>query len=166
MHAFFAALGRFSVRYRWVILAVWILGTAAAVDLLPSLGSVVNSNNTAFLPSNAPDVRAANLAAPLGGKENLEPLAIVAYRADGQVTPADIAAIQREAVLAHGVVNVRRVQFVGISSDHKSIQLAALADVAGFSPLKAEDTVNALDGHVYKGAGAGGAGFLCRRAGG
>jgi RND superfamily putative drug exporter len=144
MHAFFGALGRFSVRYRWVIIAVWILGTAAAVDLLPSLGSVVNSNNTAFLPTNAPDVKAANLAAPLIGKENLEPVTIVAYRADGQVTAADIAAIQREAVLAHGVVNVSRVQFVGISSDHKSIQLAALADVAGFSPLKAENTVNAL----------------------
>jgi RND superfamily putative drug exporter len=144
MHAFFAGLGRFTVRFRWLLVVIWFAGTFLAVDLLPSLGSVVNSNNTAFLPADAPDVQAADLAAPLGGKENLEPVTIVAYRSKGPLTTADVAAVQREASLARTAVNVKIVQFVGISADHQAIQLAALADVGGFGPLKAEATVNAL----------------------
>ncbi|HXY43498.1 MAG TPA: MMPL family transporter [Acidimicrobiales bacterium] len=146
MHAFFAGLGRFSVRFRWLIVVVWLAGTFLAVHFLPSLGSVVNNNNTAFLPANAPDVKAADLAAPLGGTENLEPVTIIAYASgkNAQLTATDLAAIDREVSLARTAPNVERVQFVGISADHKAIQLSALADVGGFSPLKAENTVNAL----------------------
>ncbi len=144
MHAFYTRLGRFSVRFRWIIVVVWLVGTGAAVHFLPSLSSVVNSNNTAFLPANAPDVKAANLAAPLGGKDNLEPLNVIAYRHNGVITAADIAAVQREAVLARTVGNVKTVQFLGISSNRKAVQIAALANVAGFSPTKAENAVNAM----------------------
>jgi RND superfamily putative drug exporter len=144
MHAFFARLGHFTVRYRWVLLVVWILGTFAAVRALPSLGSVVNNNNSAFLPANAPDVKAANLAAPLVGKESLEPIAVIAVADKGQLTNADISAIQADARLVRNVTNVQRVEFVGISSDHKAIQLAALADIAGFSPIKATNAVDAV----------------------
>jgi len=141
MHGFFAALGRFTVRFRWALVVLWILGTFVAVRALPSLGSVVNNNNSAFLPANAPDVKAANLAAPLVGKESLEPIVIVAVAHSGVLTTADISAIETEARLVRDVANVKIVQFVGISADHKAIQLAALADIAGFSPLKAEDAV-------------------------
>ena len=94
MHAFFAALGRFTVRFRWLLVAVWILGTFGAVRTLPSLGSVVNNNNSAFLPANSPDVKAADLAAPLVGKESLEPIVIVAVAHSGQLTTADITSIE------------------------------------------------------------------------
>jgi RND superfamily putative drug exporter len=144
MHAFFAALGRFTVRFRWLLVAVWILGTFGAVRTLPSLGSVVNNNNSAFLPANSPDVKAADLAAPLVGKESLEPIVIVAVAHSGQLTTADITSIETDAVLVRRVTNVERVEFVGISRDHKAIQLAALADIAGFSPLKAENAVDAV----------------------
>jgi RND superfamily putative drug exporter len=144
MHGFFAALGRFTVRFRWVILVIWILGTAAAVKTLPSLGSVVNNNNTAFLPANAPDVKAADLAAPLVGKESLEPIDVIAYVKSGQLSKSDIVAIQTEARLLRSVANVERVEFIGISADHKAIQLAALANIAGFSPVKSVDTVDGV----------------------
>jgi RND superfamily putative drug exporter len=144
MHAFFAALGRFTVRFRWVLVPVWILGTFGAVRALPSLSSVVNNNNSAFLPANAPDVKAADLAAPLVGQENLEPIVIVATVHSGELTKADISAVATEADLVRHVANVKHVEFVGISPDHKAVQLAALADIAGFSPLKAEDAVAAV----------------------
>ena len=77
MHRFFTGLGKFTVKYRWIILAVWLVGTFAAVKALPSLSSQVNNDNSAFLPASAPDVKAANLAAPLVGKVNLAPIVVV-----------------------------------------------------------------------------------------
>ncbi|MGD0085319.1 MAG: MMPL family transporter [Acidimicrobiales bacterium] len=144
MHAFFAGLGRFTVKFRWVLVAVWILGTGLAVHSLPSLGSVVNNNNTAFLPANAPDVKAADLAAPLIGKESLEPVTILAYVPSGRPTPADVKAVEREVNLARAVPNVKQVEFVGLSPDNKAFQLTALSDIAGFSPIKAEDAINGV----------------------
>src|SRR6185312_16647364 len=40
VHAVFAAIGRFSVRFRWPVLAVWVVGAGLIVGLLPSLASV------------------------------------------------------------------------------------------------------------------------------
>jgi len=144
MHAFFSALGRFTVRFRWVLVVVWIVGTGFAVHSLPSLGSVVNNNNTAFLPANAPDVKAADLAAPLIGKVSLEPITILAYVHSGQPTAADVQAVEREVNLAKAVPNVKQVEFVGLSSNHKAFQLTALSDIAGFSPIKAENAIGGV----------------------
>ena len=68
MNVFFNGLGRFTVRFRWFIVVVWIIGTASAVHFLPSLASQVNNNNSAFLPASAPSTIAGNLAEPLVGK--------------------------------------------------------------------------------------------------
>ena len=73
MNVFFNGLGRFTVRFRWFIVVVWIIGTVAAVHFLPSLGSQVNNDNSAFLPASAPSTVAGNLAEPLVGKASLVP---------------------------------------------------------------------------------------------
>jgi uncharacterized membrane protein YdfJ with MMPL/SSD domain len=59
-----AAVARFDVKFRWVIVGVWIVGAVAASRLLPGLSSVTQSNSAQFLPANAPSQQAANLAAP------------------------------------------------------------------------------------------------------
>ena len=76
---------------------VWLVGTFAAVKGLPSLSSQVNNDNTAFLPASAPDVKAADLAAPLVGKESLAPIIVVADARSGPLTAADVTAVEREA---------------------------------------------------------------------
>jgi RND superfamily putative drug exporter len=144
MHAFFSALGRFTVKFRWAIIVVWIVGTGAAVHFLPTLSSVVNNNNQDFLPKTSPAVAASNLAQPLLGKSNLAPVTVLAVRRSGPLTPADVAAVQSEAKLAAGVTNVKKVLFFGISPDHRALQLEVLANVAGFSPIAAENAVKAL----------------------
>jgi len=50
----FASLGRFVVRFRWVILVVWLVGAPLAAKHLPSLSSVAKNDNSAFLPASAP----------------------------------------------------------------------------------------------------------------
>ena len=55
----FAAVGRFSVRFRWLVVLAWVAGAIAAVTQLPSLSSVAQGNNIKFLPASAPSEHAA-----------------------------------------------------------------------------------------------------------
>jgi RND superfamily putative drug exporter len=142
MNAFFNGLGRFSVRFRWFIVVVWIIGTAASVHFLPSLASQVNNDNSAFLPNSAPSTIAGNLAEPLVGKASLEP--VIGISQHSQINAADTEAIGRLAVAAKRVPNVVAVQYVGTSPDGHAVQLVAEANVAGFSPGPSEDVVNGL----------------------
>src|SRR5258708_27363938 len=76
------ALARFDIRFRWVIVAVWIVGALAAPGALPSLSSVSQSNNVQFLPASAPSQHAARLAAPVQTTKS-GPTAVVACLRDG-----------------------------------------------------------------------------------
>ena len=58
--AIFGAIGRFAVRFRWLMLLVWIAAAIAAATQLPSLSSVTQNNNTKFLPASAPSEHAAD----------------------------------------------------------------------------------------------------------
>src|ERR1700730_18333378 len=93
---FFAAAGRLSVRFRWVIVLIWVAGAAAAMVLLPALSSVTQSDNTSFLPGSAPSQQAARLASPLQGA-TLTAVTVVAARLDGTLSGADQAFVARLA---------------------------------------------------------------------
>ena len=153
MNVFFNGLGRFSVRFRWLIVVVWIVGTFASVHYLPSLASQVNNDNSAFLPNSAPSTVAGNLAEPLVGKASLEPVIILGVSGNGPITAADTEAVARLGQLAKKVTNIVSVQYVGTSPDGRAVQLVAEANIAGFSPTPSEAVVNALTAAFSK-AGA------------
>jgi RND superfamily putative drug exporter len=137
---FFRALGHFVVRYRWVVLVVWLVGTAAASRALPSLGSQVNNNNSAFLPASAPSNQAANLAEPLTGPSNQSLVQVVAVSSTGSLNAADQSTLQALAEALRHVPSVDLVQFVGVSPDAKAAQLVVLSkkapnDIAGVRKL-------------------------------
>ena len=90
----FAALGRFTVRFRWLIIAGWIVVTVVLTVSLPSLTSVEKSSNTQFLPATEPSVRAQDLAAPFQSK-TLRTTTFVAATSARALTAADDAAIDR-----------------------------------------------------------------------
>ena len=104
------ALARFDVRFRWLIVAIWVIGALVASRFLPGLSTVTQSTNAQFLPASAPSQQAAALAAPFQ-KSNVGATAlIVASRSDGVLTSADETAIDYvEQVVARipGVVSVR-----------------------------------------------------------
>src|SRR3984893_8228727 len=64
IHAIFGGIGAFAVKFRWVVIAAWLIAAFAVPKFLPSLNSVTQGNNSAFLPANAPSEHAAQLAAP------------------------------------------------------------------------------------------------------
>jgi RND superfamily putative drug exporter len=106
--AIFGALGRLSVRFRWSMLLVWIIGAVAASALLPSLSSVTQSDNTKFLPASAPVEKATVLAKPFG-TSNLLPVPLMAARTSGPLTAADsasLAALQSKLKADPSVVRI------------------------------------------------------------
>src|ERR1700733_6179932 len=96
MHTFFAATGRFSVRFRWAVVAAWVAAAVLAILLLPSLASVIKENNTDQLPASSPSLSAARLAAPFQDP-NQTPVLVVTPRGGGPAPPAAPAAIERLA---------------------------------------------------------------------
>jgi RND superfamily putative drug exporter len=113
----FGAIARFDIRFRWLIVAVWIAGTVAGVSLLPSLSSVTNSNNSSFLPASASSQQAAALAAPFQGGNAGATATIVAARAAAPLTAADNAAFGRVEHAAAKVAGVTLVRDQGESAD-------------------------------------------------
>lgn len=111
-----AWVGRFVVRFRYPVIAVWILATVFCIRAFPSLGSVVNSDNSSFLQSSAPSKQAAQLTTAFQ-PGNTYTSVIVAARDGGPLTPADQAAITRAETAAGAVKHVRFVHDQGVSAD-------------------------------------------------
>lgn len=146
--AIFGSIGQFSVRFRWLMALVWIVGTVAAVHFLPSLSNVTQNDNTKFLPANAPVEKATALAAPLG-PTNLVPIPVVVARTAGPLTAADTAAIASLQGELKTVSSVRRVLELGASqpsatSPGQAEQLVVLVTQFGNDQTAAIDLVNNL----------------------
>jgi RND superfamily putative drug exporter len=141
--AIFGAIGRYAVRFRWLVVLLWIVAAFAAVTQLPSLSSVTQSSNSKFLPASAPSEHAAQLAAPFG-TANLLPIPVLAARAGAPLTPADIAATAALQGKFRSVTGVKNVLDLGISPDGHAVQLVVLAMQAGGNPNATTDLVNAL----------------------
>lgn len=132
MNAVFEAIGRGVVRLRWVVLAVWVLGTVFAVHAFPSLASQVNNNNSAFLPATAPSNEAAALAKPLIGSTSQTQIPVVAVTAGASLDAADQAALRQAATDLKQVPTVEHVTFLGVAPDGKAAQLLVVSSVSPF----------------------------------
>lgn len=118
----FAALGRAVVRFRWLVVIVWIAAGMAVPALLPSLSSATKSQNTAFLPKSTPVVRAAALAAPFE-RQNSASTLLIAGRPPAPLSVADETAVSRAERAVARVPGVVDVRGRGVSADGK-IRLA------------------------------------------
>jgi putative drug exporter of the RND superfamily len=128
--AIYGAIGRFSVRFRWLVLLVWVLVAIAASTQLPSLGSVTQGNNQKFLPANAPSSHAATLAAPFGTAGQF-PVPVIAATTSGPLTAAGSAAVTALQAKLATVPNVTKVIDAGVATDGQARQLIVLASAAG-----------------------------------
>ena len=90
MTSFFAAAGRFAVRFRWAVVAAWVAAAVLATAFLPSLSSVTSDSSTGYLPASAPVVQAARLAAPFQAADQT-PVPVLVARDGGPLTAADTA---------------------------------------------------------------------------
>ena len=146
---FFGALGRSSVRFRWLIIAAWVAVAIVSSVALPSLGSEVNNDNTQFLPTTAPSNEAATLAAPLIGSISKQSQIIIvaalvekhpsgAHRAS--LSAADLGAVNAQAVADRSIGHVLSAEVVGLSTDRQAARIlvttgVGLNNIIGQGPL-------------------------------
>ena len=128
VHDFFAATGRFAVRFRWVVVAAWLAATVLANLFLPSLSSVEKGNNNGFLPASSPSMQAARLATPFQGPDQVA-IPVVVARGTGPLSATDTAAIERLAAGLARVADVQRVRDLGVSHDGQAGQLQVLTSI-------------------------------------
>ena len=83
---------------------------------LPSLASVTQGNNSAFLPASAPSEKATNLAAPLGISLSVTPVPVVAAVSTGSFSAADQAWLGTLATDLGKVATVTKVSNLGEST--------------------------------------------------
>ncbi len=113
----FSALARFSVRFRWLVIAAWIIAVPVAIKTLPSLASVSHSSNSQFLPAGSPSMQAVQLAAPFQGKQTTATATIVMERSSGPLTAADQQAAARLEQAVAKIPGVSTVRDQGLSPD-------------------------------------------------
>ena len=128
MHGFFAATGRFAVRFRWAIVVAWVAAAVLASLFFPSLTSVARQSNTSSLPASSPSLQAARLAAPFQGP-NETPVPVVIVNNGGRLTTTDVTAVGRLAASLAKVADVRQVKDLGVSRDGQAAQLQVLASI-------------------------------------
>jgi len=139
----FAAIGRFAVRFRWVVVAAWVTAAVVANLAFPSLSGVARQSNTDSLPAGSPSLQAAGLATPFQAV-NQSPIPVVVARSSGVMTTADIAATGRLAARLARIANVQQVRNLGASRDRQAVLLQVLADIDMATPGPAQHLVTGL----------------------
>ena len=142
MTRFFTSLGRFVVRFRYLVVLAWVVGTLMAVQLLPTLSSVAKDTTSGFLPADSPSMQAAALAAPFQDA-SLAAATLVAARDTG-LTQADGAALDQLEATIRAIPNVKLVVDFGVSADGQARQALIQANVPAFSP--GPEAIAAVDG--------------------
>ncbi len=136
----FAALGRIAVRFRWLIIAGWILVTVVLATTLPGLSSVEKSSNSQFLPASSPSVAAATLAAPFAST-NRSDITFVALADSGGLTSADSAAIGRAEQAMRSIPRVVAVVDQGMSANGRARRALVEIDLPSSADNKRADDV-------------------------
>jgi putative drug exporter of the RND superfamily len=145
IHAIFGGIGAFAVKFRWVVILAWLVAAVVVPKYLPSLASVTQGNNSAFLPASAPSEQAAQLAAPFGISINDTPVPVVTAVSQGTLTATDVAWITTS--LRHELATVPtviKVTDLGRSSDGQAEQLQVLSDVSGSNQDAVTDLIDNL----------------------
>lgn len=152
MRPLFAAIGRFCIRYRWLVIGLWLGGAVASVLFLPSLAAAVNNNNTQYLPASMPSNVAARLDAPFYGASNNDDAFVVAATVHHQrLTKADDAAISRLTAQAALLPHAQAARIAEFSGDGQAAQIeirAALSQTTNTPDVRFVHSLRALFGKV------------------
>ncbi len=129
----FEAIARFSVRFRWFIIAAWLIAVPVLTHNFLNINDVSKNNNVKFLPSSSPTTKAAELETVFQGKNTADSSTIVAARDNGPLTAADNTAIQRIETAVRKLPDITEVQNQGLSADGQARQIKLGITQAAFS---------------------------------
>lgn len=135
-------IGRLAVRFRYLVVLIWVVATVLGVSFFPSLGSVINSDNSSFLPSDDASLHALQLASPFqatGGATSI----LVVSRKDGPLTTSDQAAYSSLLASLKGTPHLKNIRDQGISSDGAAQKALLEFDIGTGSP-QAQEVVDSI----------------------
>jgi RND superfamily putative drug exporter len=119
----FTKIARFSVKFRWFIIAAWIIAVPVLTANLPNINDVTKNNNSDFLPKNSPSVAAVDLESSFQSKDTAGTSTIIVASKSGSLSDADNAAIDQAATRVKKVHGVISVHNQGESADNQARQL-------------------------------------------
>ncbi|MDX6418182.1 MAG: putative drug exporter of the superfamily [Trebonia sp.] len=118
---------------------------------LPSLASVTQGNNSAFLPASAPSEHATNLAAPLGISLSVTPVPVVAAVTTGSFSAADqtwLSTLTTDLGKVATVTQVRELSESAVPGPHgvsgQAAQIQVLSNVSQSDQTAMTDLVKNL----------------------
>ncbi len=128
----FEKIARFSVRFRWLVIIVWIAAIPIVTANFPSITDVSKNDNSSFLPKDSPTTQAGKLETAFQSDKTASTAAIVAVSSRGPLTADDNVAIDRIAAAVSHVTYVTSVQNQGVSADGQARQLLVGVGGAAF----------------------------------
>lgn len=145
----FEQIARFSVRFRWFIIAFWIILVPVVTANFPSINAVTKNNNSDFLPKNSPTDSASKLETAFQKKDTATNAIVVISRADGKLTRADNNVAQRIASAVQKVGDVTEVRDTGASADGQAHQFVVGISGAAYGD-KASDIIKNIRSAMHK----------------
>ena len=136
-----AGLARVVIRFRYVVIAGWLVAVAMCTQLLPSLANSVNTDNSTFLPASSPTQHALVLAAPFQPAGTTTGTLVVVGKAKlSSGDQADVTSLEAKIAKDNHVVSVSDQ---GVSTDGKAQKALVVINVLTSSP-DASSTVAAI----------------------
>lgn len=117
----FEAIGRFSVRFRWLVLLAWIVAVPLLTSNLPKMTDVEKNDNSQFLPKNSQTQKASDLESAFQSKDTVGRTELVAHRSSGQLTDTDLSTIDTMAANIKKVDGVTEIRPLGLSADGQAV---------------------------------------------
>ena len=136
-----AGLARVVIRFRYVVIAGWLIAAALCVLLLPSLADSVNTDQSTFLPASTPTQHALVLAAPFQPAGTTTGTLVVVGKA--KLSSSDQSAITSLEDKIAKDAHVMSVSAQGLSTDGKADKAGVVFTVTTSSP-DASSTVAAV----------------------
>ncbi len=133
MTRLFIGLGRFCVRFRWVLLVGWIVITVFSVKTFPSLASVAKDTTSGFLPANSASMHATQLAAPFQNSNQATMTLVAASSSATPLTSASTASIAGLESQVRTMPHVTLVRDFGLSPDRQAEQALVQTDLPPYS---------------------------------
>lgn len=129
---------RLVLRCRVVVVIGWLVVLVAAIHALPTLASVVNNDDTSFLPASAPSVRAEQLMSSVSPSADAPASGVlVEASAGGALTASDLAAMSTLEAGARRVGGVSAVGNGATSIDGEARTATVVFDAAAGAGGKA-----------------------------
>ena len=113
----FRAIAKFSVRFRWPIIILWIAAVPILTSVFPKINDVTENSTQDFLPKNSPTVQASELETSFQKKDTVSNAVLVVSRKDGRLSDQDNSAIKKLVDNVKNTKEITEVNDLGFSAD-------------------------------------------------